>query len=245
MRTIFRKTLICLVAMFTVGAVASASASAAFKTEWQVCKEGGTEEFETHKCAKKATGGKWSWKSLTGTEQEKTTSRGREVTLAIGAKAVTCTAITDTGNIKAGGKGEATEIKLNGCLANAGKCTAESPKAAEGTIIIKGIPTQLVEREPSGGGTAKLANELKENTTTKELFTLEVDEHGAACPGFPNGRIKGQIAAEVINLANGEVELNFPSPELKGNTLEYFGLAAKLIGKDEVSLENEWASRGV
>ena len=102
------------------------------------------------------------------------------------------------------------------------------------------IPTVLVEREPSGGGARKLADNFEQNPTTKEFVTLVF---AGTCSEYPETEVKGTVAAEVINLTNGNIELNFPEPELKGNTLKAFGVAAKLTGRVREELENGWAFR--
>ncbi len=103
--------------------------------------------------------------------------------------------------------------------------------------MVEKIPTVLVER----GG--KLADEFKGGA---EFVTLEFEpETGKSCSEYPTTKVKEQVAAEVINLANGNVELNFPEPELAGNTLEAFGLPAKLVGKATEELENGWAFRAM
>src|ERR1700726_78756 len=131
--TRMKVVLLSLLAVFAIGAVASASASA-FSKEWQVCKEAGTEEFETNKCAKKASGGKFSWVSLTGTESLATTSTGGAFELKAGVKTIKCTAVTDKGNIKAAGADEATEIKFTGCTTGQAGCNVKSAGEPNGTI---------------------------------------------------------------------------------------------------------------
>ncbi len=239
----FRNLLVCLVAVLALGAVASASASA---FDYEVCEKGGTEKFETNKCAKTSSSGEFSFKKVVAPAEPATTSTGGEFELKASGKSVHCTAVTDKGKIKAGGADEATEIKFTGCKNDPKTCTAESPGAAKGTIIVTDIPTQLVERvNPSTKGKV-LADEFKSKTNAKgekEFVTLEFDKEGAACPEYPTTKVKGQVAAEVTNLANGEISLDFVLPELEGNTLEAFGEPASLDGKVESSLASGAASR--
>ena len=114
-----------------------------------------------------------------------------------------------------------------------------------GFILVPNIETKLVEREPKGGGAQKLADEFKSKPAPLNAFvTLKFEpEAGKSCSEFPETKVKGQIAGEVITLANGNTEINFPSPELKGNTLEFFGVAATLTGRSEGELENGGAFR--
>jgi hypothetical protein len=188
---------------------------------------------------------KWHVNAAEAAGQKVTYERTAEFELTNGVKSVKCTKLTGNGTVKAAGADEAESMRFTGCTASAGKCTAESAGAVKGTILISSISTQLVEREPGGGGAKKLADEFKQNVAGKEFVTLEFDEAGAACPGYPKTKVKGQVAAEVTNLAGGEVELTFPNPELKGNTLEAFGGAARLTGKAKNTLLNGGVLEGL
>jgi len=249
-----RLIMLSLLAVFAIGAVTSASASA-FKLETEVCKEkagAGTEppeKFNNLHCNSKTKAlaeRKWEWVALMGTETEKLISAGGEFKLAAGTKTVTCKKVLDLGTVTSAGKGEATRITFEECSTSETGCLVKSPEGTNGTVVVTKVPTALVEREPSGGGPKKLAVEFKENATSKEFVTLQFEKSGGgACSTLPETKVKGQVAAEVTNLLNGNQELNFPSPELKGNSLEAFGVAAKLTGKDTEELESGAAFRSV
>lgn len=236
----FRKILVCLIAVFAVGAVASASASA-FNLEWEVQKcekvAPGTGQFTNGTCEILGAPNEFSetgaLEKLAAGKKRSVTSSGGAFELKAGGKSVHCTAVTDEGTITGGkpGTDKATTITFTGCKNGPLTCTAESG-TTKGTITVTNIPTVLVEREPAGGGAKKLADEFKskENANKeKEFVTLKFDKEGAACPEYPETKVKGQVAAETVT---GTGELNFPNPELKGNTLEAFGAAATLVGKD-------------
>jgi hypothetical protein len=230
--------LVSMLAVFAVSAVASGSASA---NEYQICEVGGTEKFETNQCASKVATGTFSWKSVVGKHNVEST--GGAFTLTAGGKKVKCTAVTNTGEIGPGGESDETNITFTGCTANAGACWADSPGhddgvgEKDGVIVVTDLDNQLVKR-----GTI-LADEFTENDATKEFVTLEFDTiagDAEGCPGFPTTKVKGQVAGECTNItageSAGEVELNFPEPELAGNTLEAFGVPASLVGNAEVFL---------
>jgi len=236
--TRIRVVILTLLALFAISAVASASASAEFKRLWDVCEIGGGSgtKFDNHMCnSHLLTEQKWEWVvKESPTYKEKVVSSGGVFTLTAGGKKVECTAVTDKGTITGGKPGTdlTEEIKFTGCTANSKKCTAESG-ATKGTIIVTNVPTVLIE---TGG---KLADEFKENTTTKEFVTIKFDEAWEPCPNFPTTKVKGDVAAEVVA---GTGELNFPATPLTVPVhLEAFGVSATLVGKDTQELENGWA----
>ncbi|HEV2945497.1 MAG TPA: hypothetical protein VGX26_10330 [Solirubrobacteraceae bacterium] len=238
--------MLAALAVFAVSAVASASASA---VEFQICAEGGGSgtKYSEHKCTTEEASGKWEWVTFKVGLENKVVSKGGEFKLTAGTKVITCKKVKDEGLIAEGGAGEATAITFEECSTSEAKCLVKSKGGTNGKVVVTAVPTQLVEREPSGGGTKKLANEFKQNATTKEFVTLQFEkEGGGTCSTLPETKVKGQVAAEAINLAtSGEAELNFPSPELKGNSLEAFGVAAKLTGKDTEILSNAWGVRAL
>lgn len=216
--------LLSVFASFAFTAVASASASA-FEFKWKVNgAEAAAQEVE---------------------------STGGAFTLKAANKEIKCTAVTDTGNVEATGKGLAKTILFTGCTTNETGCKVKSAggKQKSGEILVTAIPTQLVER----GGL--LADEFKAKASgefvTLEFGKVEKIEHAGEATekrtletnctgviGYPHTtKVEGQIAAKVINLANKkEVELEFPNPQLAGNTLEAFAVAATLFGIDTQKL---------
>jgi hypothetical protein len=214
----------------------------AFNKVWEVCTKatGGLNveppaKYDEHKCntqAKALVEREWEFQTLAAAESSKVVSEGGEFKLTVETKVITCKKVTDKGTITGGSPGTdlAAEIKFTECKTAQTGCLVKSAGQPNGTIVATNIPTVLVEREPGGGGAKKLADELKENATTKEFVTLKFEaEAGKSCSEYPETKVKGQVAAETVT---GTGELNFPSPELKGNTLTAFGKAAKLTGKD-------------
>lgn len=261
MSTVFRKILICLVAVFAIGAVASASASA-FALEWQTCQPKTGGEFKNHGCAEKGPPNEFEWKTLLAGEHLAVISKIKSATfvLTVGSKKITCTSATDKGFIWGGkpGTDEITELEFDPCKTTEATCLVKSagPPAKAGIIIVVNIPTKLVEGEKLNGekvvadefaGTGveeefvKLEFGEKENATTKKLET--------ACKSglYPSPTtVKGKVYGIV-----GNSTLTFPTGGLKApkNTLEAFVLKAGLVGEEEETLatgaEKGWAIRGI
>jgi hypothetical protein len=237
-----RVLLVSLLAVFAVSAIASASASA-FNLEWEVCEKGtGTgTKFGEHKCNTHPGGAEeWEFKKLVGTKN--VVSKGGAFTLEVAGKKITCTAVTDKGTITGGKPGTdlAEKIVFTGCKAGPNGCKAKSAGGAAETIEVTNIKTKL--EEVAG----KLVDKFEQKTvgTTKEFVTLEFEGATCAGEGFVTTKVKGNVAAECKNLANGNVELNFPTPAIAQTPkLEAFGLAATLTGTTEEELENGWAHR--
>ena len=232
-----RVLLMSLLAVVAVGAVASATASA---HEWKVCREEVAATFKYKSLAEcwaggVGTGGKWERLAL---PQEVTVSGGT-FTLAAGVKKITCTALTHKGFVETGGKDEATEIKFTGCTTSQAGCSVKTAGEPNGTLKLTELDTLLVERKPAGGGAAKLADEFKPDPPHTAFVTLKFE---GTCSEFPETEVTGQMAGFVENATE---ELNFPSPELEGNTLRAFGKAAKLAGKLKYKLVNGGNLEGV
>jgi hypothetical protein len=229
--------MLSLLASLAIGAVVSASASA---FSYEVCLPGGTENFKDHKC--KVVGGteKWSWIKIIKGEEEKVVSKGGAFILKAGILEIKCTAVTATGNIKGGtpGTGESTNT-FTGCKTATVGCEVKSPGQPNGTIKTAAVPTELKEE-----ATKKVIEDTFKGTGTAGFVKLEF-EPNPKCKenGYVTTTVKGLISGQVINLANGNTELVFPEPELAGNTLNAFGVAATLKGAAEVELANLWAFR--
>jgi hypothetical protein len=221
---------------------------------WQVCQEGGTEKFEEHKCSKKSETGKWSWLPITGgeivegkeTHHFKVESSGGTFTLTAGGKTVTCKKVTDKGTIESAGADKATEIKFEECSTGTAGCEVENKGGTLKTVVVSEIPTQL--EQVVIGEEEILVDKFSQKTvgTTKEFVTLVFSGTSCSAAGYVETKVKGDVAAEVKNEANGEVKLTFPStPIAQTPKLEAFGVAATLTGSDNEALVNGWAFRGV
>jgi hypothetical protein len=161
------------------------------------------------------------------TKSEEMTISGGVLELVAGPKATKCTGLTGKGTVKTGGSSELAEMKATGCKTGQPGCKVRTMGQPYGTVVMSGIPGLLVEREKPTHETV-LAQELKRNPTSLEFMTLQfAPEPGQTCSEYGiETRINGQVAGVVRN-ATEEVE--FANPELKGNTLEGFGVAMKLF----------------
>jgi hypothetical protein len=157
------------------------------------------------------------------------TSQTSSIVLVAGAKTITCTAQSSDADVTAGGdSGTVTKITLTGCSTSQAGCLVKTEGDANGTILVPSFPTLTIEGENSGKAKVP-AVEYKSNATTKSLVTLKFEaDAGKSCSEFgTETKVKGSVIAEADNETE---ELIFPSPEMKGNTLEAFGVAAKLFG---------------
>jgi hypothetical protein len=224
-----RLILLSLLALLATGAIASASASAAHY--WKV----GTEKVTT---------------------AQEITSSGGEFALSSAGKEVKCKKVTDKGKVEAAGKDEAAEIKFTECTATESgtECSVKSagPPAKAGEIIVNNITTELVERFSTEKQATVLADEFKGKAAKEsEFVTLEIGRRETnsgnkmteKCANLPETtKVTNQVAAQVNNTTE---ELEFPSKELKGNTLKAFGVAAKLVGNTKQKLVGGQTLEGV
>src|ERR1700677_1141663 len=122
-----------------------------------------------------------------------------------------------------------TKIEFTGCTTTVAACKVHTMGSAAGTIVAKEIPSKLSERETVEGAKV-LADVFEQNPTTKEFATL-LFEPGGSCAEYPSTKVKGIVSAECDNnTTTGQVVSDFPDPELEGNTLQAFGVAAGLFG---------------
>jgi hypothetical protein len=248
--------LVSLLAVFALGAVTSASASAS-NDVWEVCEENKETpkeppvKYDEHKCNTKAKAlslRKWEWKVLAAGKSYNTTSNivaGTTEVLTVTGKAITCTGETDKGTITGPGKDLAETITFTGCTTSKTGCLVKTAGQANGTIVLTKIPTKLEQRVVGGVEVLVDNFEQKEVSPGKfEFVTLKFEPKASCEPTFPEEtKVKGSVAAKVKTLTNGEVELEFPSPALPGDSLEAFGVEALFTSRDELSLENGWALR--
>jgi hypothetical protein len=218
--------------------------------EWEVqkCEAVAGGIFTNGTCEVVGAGGfgeAGALEKLAAGKKRSVTSAGTAFTLTAAGKAVNCTAVTDKGTITGGKPGTdlATTITFTGCTANAGACTAESG-AVKGTITVTEIPTKLEQRVV--GEEEVLVDNFEQNVSKKEFVTLKFDKAKAECPGFPETKVKGSVAAEVKNLANEkEIELVFPKTPVEKDTLEAFGVKATLEGTVTEKLTGGGKLKGV
>jgi hypothetical protein len=187
-----------------------------------------------------AAANQWLVNGVEASGQE-VTSSGGEFILSSTGKEVKCKKVTDKGSVEANGKDETSEIKFTGCAANESgtECSIKSagPPAKAGEIIVNNTTTELTERFSTEKQATVLADEFKGKAAKEnEFVTLEIGKKETSsgnimtekCANLPETtKVTGQVAAQVNNTTEA---LEFPSKELKGNTLKAFGTAAKLTG---------------
>jgi hypothetical protein len=175
------------------------------------------------------------------TSAEEVTSSGGEFVLSSAGKEVKCKKVTDEGKVETSGKDETSEIKFKECAATESgtECSVKSAgsPAKAGEIIVNNTTTELTERFSTEKQETVLADEFKGKTAKEnEFVTLEIGKKETSsgnkmtekCANLPETtKVTGEVAAQVDNTTE---ELEFPSKELKGNTLKAFGVAAKLTG---------------
>ncbi|MGH2902123.1 MAG: hypothetical protein ACRDK7_00795 [Solirubrobacteraceae bacterium] len=184
----------------------------------------------------------WAANGVAVTTAKEVESSGGTFTLTAGTLTVTCKKVTDKGKVEAGGKDIATEIKFTECTTGATGCAVKNKGGTLGTIVVTEIPTLL---EEVGG---KLVDKFEQKTVgaTKEFVTLEFEGEPCEEAGYVTTKVKGDVAAEVKNEANGEVKLTFPTTAIvQTPKLEAFGKAAKLVGTDTEKLVNGEKLEGV
>jgi hypothetical protein len=167
-------------------------------------------------------------------QTEHVLSEGGLFVFVAGARVIDCEKIIDLTLLLTEGRDFAHSIHFLNCKTAQAGCDAHSARAPNGLILWPNIPTLIAERENSAKEKV-LADEFKQNPTTKEFVTvLFLALAGGSCSEYgTESKIKGQVAAEI----RGEL-LVFPNPELKGNTLEYFGVAAKMFGDETQMFTN-------
>jgi hypothetical protein len=255
-----RLILLSMLSVLAFGAVISASAPAhAWKVTGCTFVGLGKGSFEDSLCKTALAGGAWEKfavaHELTVEQFAEVTSSGGEFKLDAGKTTeLKCTAITDKGTVKAGGKDEAATITFTGC--NAPPKTACKVKSAgsgttAGTIVVTNTTTELTERFNTEKKANVLADEFKGKAAKgNEFVTLEVGLTENAghtlegeCAGYPLvSQVTGQIAAEVNNTNE---ELIFPTTALIGNSLNAFGTKATLSGTDKQKIVGGGTLQGV
>ncbi len=193
MSTIFRKTLICLVAVFAVAAIASASASAGptcvpnlggpFKCEFEVqkCEAVAGGIFTNGTCEVVGAGGfgeAGALEKLAAGKKRLVTSKikpGTEFVLKASGIEVKCKSATDTGTITGGAPGtdEATTIMFDECTTSIPGCLVKTATKTAGNILVSNIKTKLVEGEKTSGGPKVVADEFAGKGEEEEFVTLE------------------------------------------------------------------------
>jgi hypothetical protein len=193
--------IVSLLAVFAVGAVSASSALAAHE---------------------------WLRNGAALTKTEEVLSEGSLFVLIAAGKEVHCEKLKDIADISPGTKSLILDLHFLECVTAIPACLVHSKGAANGLILVGDAPDELVLAETHGGAKV-LADEFKENPTSKEFVTLEFEPEASCKPsGYVTTKVQGHVDGEV----SGEL-ITFPNPELKGNTLSAFGAAASLFGDDK------------
>jgi hypothetical protein len=218
--------MVAMLAVFALGAVASASASAA--PVWEECA--GTGTLKGPLCEPGSTGTA-GWVEVKVAKA--VTSSGGEFILKAGTNEVKCTKVTDKGTVGPGSVDLAEEIKFEDCTTATKGCEVKNKGGTLGTVVVTEIPTKLEEIE------GKVVDTFSQKTvgTTKEFVTLEFSGSTCSAAGYTTTKVKGDVAAEVKNETNGTVTLTFPKTAIPVATkLEAFGVSATLSGSDNEKL---------
>jgi hypothetical protein len=226
MRSMFRSVLVALVATLAVGAVTAAGASA-FSLQWKV-----------------------NGALLEAGQTQSITASGPVFVMETGLLKITCNKSTGEGVVSGGkpGTSKLTTLTFTECYTASAGCEVRSAGGTFGTIALANLPTTLkVGKRKSK--VEVLADNLEPNGGpggSKEFVTLEFKGTECASAGYTNTPIQGTIAAEIVNLANGEAKLNFPAEELTGNTLKAFnGHGMRWIGESKQKLTGGGKLEGV
>jgi hypothetical protein len=165
--------LLSVLAVFAVGAIASASASALV---WEECLNetvhSGTKYTDSH-CLNEAVGGTWEWMPI---EQElQVTSEGVNQILTIPSAGITitCKKVLDKGNLKPEGKDEITELVYHECTINISGCAVVKTAGQPNGLIEVPVPLKTQLSTLTIGGKL-LTVDLVEPKTPPTYVILEI-----------------------------------------------------------------------
>jgi hypothetical protein len=235
MMTRVKMLLLSVLAVFAVGAIASASASALV---WEECLNetvhSGTKYTDSH-CKTESAAGTWEWmpieKELKGTSEDV----NQTLTIPSAGITITCKKVLGEGDILPGGKGEITKLLYHECTINITGCTV---------VKTAGQPNGLIEVP------APLKIELSTLTISGKLLTVDLIE-----PHTPPTYVVIELGKkETGGKAEGACGVLAVKDEVKGTvqamlegekfaftgegTLTTDGLASEYKGGGEVKLVN-------
>jgi hypothetical protein len=237
-----------MLAVLTVGVVASASASA---HAYFVCKEGGTEKFTEHLCETKGETGKSSWAKVEGAEELKVegTSGVSKLTGEIsGVKvSIECNKDTFAGEIggtglEKGGNGKG-EYKFSECKLHEitkGRQNSNLPGCTVPTIALS-VTDKLITGD---NGVSEYVEDEFDPTGAEGLF-VEFKITGATCALkgiFKVAGSPGQVCAlPEANIGKVEHEIVCSS---SGSQLKLNGNPAGLFSTETVKVSSgaSWAA---
>ncbi len=224
---------LCLVAMFAMSLVASATASAAGPV-WEQCTKGagsGTK-WETNECDTiSPTTNEWEWKEVNGTEKVETngTLTLTDTGTILGTSSVTCTG-TDIGSIGPGKYDRIETIKVASCKAE---------KVCESNVTAKplGIPwqTELFETEGVGGTAKKIRDKITGTTNGEPGWSVTCKTLGGTKTDECKTVTGKEGTPEVTNKqAASNVQITFNSSAGKASCTEGNSTSGEVVGAIQV-----------
>jgi hypothetical protein len=230
--------MLSLLAVFAVGAVASASASALL---WWVCLAKANGKYETNKCNSEGAKKEYEKQLLPLGVQLKITSKGGTQLLKVAAipLEISCKTVKDEGWIEnntaaSNGIDQATKIEYLECVVlHHSTCKVKSPGLPVGKITLKNIPTKLVTNS------GVMGDQFGETGATFVKLELGETENGAgeletACGVLP---LEATVTGKVVGKVEASGKLNFTEPAQTGSALEVNGFAAEYVGVVENEME--------
>jgi hypothetical protein len=187
---------LCLIAMFAISIVTTATASAA--PVWEECREnaGSGTKWETNQCSKASSSGKWEWRELTTTEKATSvaTFTLKDTKTLAGTAQITCS-LTDEGTIGPGSHGTITKINIE-----AKNCKAEKVCENVEEVEAKNLPwhTEMYETEDTvrdklSASSGQLGWKIKCKTAlgskTDECLTEEGKTYSTSMESAPGGLV--------------------------------------------------------
>ena len=206
-----------------------------------ICKEGGTEKYENHLCAKKGETGKWSFAPIAAGETFATEDTDDEtITFYIFGIPVLsiCRTSSTTGKVEPAGSTKVTNT-LTECKSftiskqkkEELKCVVNSPGEPGGTIKFA-YDGRLIMGKGIGP-----EEELKPAVAGKPFF--EIETSGAECAIAGTAKIEGATVCSLPEATVGKVEHEMICSS-SGSNLMSGGKPASYTTSEKLKLANGW-----
>jgi len=202
---------------------------------FSVCREGGTEKYENHSCAKTIETGKWSFLPVEKAEKYafEGTSGVSKLESAIGVTAVIieCKKDNTKGELESGGRAKDVVITYEECkLFTVAKHIKAVTKCSVHNITTNKLNEFLVQGRDSGP-----EDEVEPETGTA-VATVTVE----GCSLESENKVTGKQTCSLPEATVGLVEHELVCSPTVG-TLLFAGKAASYYGTASVKLTNRWA----
>jgi hypothetical protein len=214
-----RKLGLCLVAVFAIGALAAASASAA-ELEYATCVKATkvgktyTGKFNNKTCTEANPKGEGKYESQPVGEETPFTSKSKGVTITVGAKVVKCKKSTGTGLYTSGPFTEA-ELTFSSCGVNGSKKEpCQTPASGAGIIKTSAFHTKL---------------EYLNEAETQIGVLLQAFPFAEFTCGAESFELNGRAIGTVTNTSKG-VTLSFAANAKNEETLKSFFVEGEELG---------------